>query len=114
MSWKDWPYWLKGGAIGSIFFTIFFLTVYVVGFIFITHGILLDLFDILFLVFSTVISLTTGDFLFSSADCRIAEFLCLPNTLGVIKATIFYSIISFLISALIGWIYGKIKNRNNN
>jgi len=109
MGWRDWPYWLKGGVIGLI--------ILIPGalFIFTSIGglILLLLFPILLLLNPI------GDYIYQTyrvADVSPTGFVMysLPNKFMLIKYIIYFLgviIYVFLLGALIGWIYGKIKNR---
>ncbi|PIN93038.1 hypothetical protein COU54_04780 [Candidatus Pacearchaeota archaeon CG10_big_fil_rev_8_21_14_0_10_31_24] len=87
MGWKDWSYWLKGGIIGIVF-TIFYclLRLFVVENGFLTY---LDI------VYAPIIIL-------------------LIKIYGFKEAIIDYPVVvvyGLVVGALIGWIYGKIKNK---
>lgn len=92
MGWKNWSYWLKGGIISGIFGLI-------VG--------LLALFlrDIFNNSFLQVLNLPS--FAISFALCY--ENLVCSNIIYVISSFI----VLFLLGALIGYTYGKIKNRKS-
>ena len=93
MGWKNWPSWLKGGIIlGAIqlFISISSLIfVYLIKF-----GIISNL-DLGFAGVGVAFTLQLG-------------YLIIPIIIG---NTILYFIFGAIIGALIGWIYGKIKQR---
>ena len=89
---KNLSYWLKGGIIGVIINTLLFGIDY---FLFYSRGYVCDIacpFTIVSLIISSV--LYWGRTTFASG-------------------WIFSSLVFFVIFAVIGWIYGKIKNRKN-
>ena len=97
MGWKDWPYWLKGGIIVSVFALIFRLA-----------GSMFLLFDSSN-IFERILSYISF-FLGYPFGIPLANILNTGITIiDFILFLIFYS----LIGALIGWIYGKIKSRKS-
>lgn len=95
MSWKNWPYWLKGGLITILIYLL--LTIFLI---------------IIFFIFKSQISLI------------FFQIISLPTTLvnnlfgiysghnGIINKIFFTSIIIyFIIGFIIGLIYGKIKKK---
>lgn len=91
MSWKDWPYWLKGGGIGGILLSIY-------------HIILLFTYE---LIFPYGVEDFKYFFLYT---------IIIHQKLGVyffIFSPLIIFIIGFLFGVLIGWIYGKIKRGKN-
>ncbi len=90
MGWSDWPYWLKGGVIlsalgGILIISYFFYLLTKISF-FVIPGL------IPVLTFYVVYDL-------------------IPNW---VIAWILTPIIYFLLGALIGWLYGKYKERNSS
>lgn len=93
MSFKDWPYWLKGGIIGLIILFILYIFSY----------------------FSHIISNINLEFIFTFT----INILAMPTFLVITrfvtdKPTLFLLIPSiiiyyFLIGVIVGWIIGKIK-----
>jgi hypothetical protein len=97
MGWKEWPTWLKGGVIGLILSVLFLIG----------------------LIICASSSLGSGSYgcinfifpLFFGAF--MASILNIQNKfVGYFVIGFTNLIIYFLIGALIGWIVGKIKNRN--
>jgi hypothetical protein len=114
MGWKDWPYWLKGGVLAiPIGFILFF-----VGILLVMVGNYLacpqagegvcrnDLFSVTggFLVFM----LTWSVKYISSLDVQNELQIYFYNFLKIILPIIQV----FLVGIIVGWIYGKIKSRN--
>jgi len=95
MGWKNWPSWLKGGIIFSIIYIVLFLTLFKI-----------DDFGIITFVFSPglwlygLYVLITGYGIGMDAN--------LKYTLFVIISILCW----FIIGVIIGWIVGKIRNRN--
>jgi hypothetical protein len=89
MSWKDWPYWVRGGVIGVLVY--FILALLVVTYIF---------------------SVAT------SSDDGLALIVIFLPGLWLTQKSIFALLINllsfFIIGAIIGWIIGKIKERKEN
>lgn len=102
-----------------------------IGLIFLIPGILFTLTcsgescmggSILFLPFLPVLLLLSpiGDYIYQTY--RVADIsptgavmYSLPNKFMILRGVIFFigiAIYTFLVGALIGWFYGKIKNRN--
>jgi len=92
MGWKDWSYWLKGGIIGlviSLLITLstMFMPVYCIG----------------------LSQDGTGCVSPTGIDAWKYNFNSLfDDTFGII---ILFIVSLFIIGAIIGWIYGKIKQR---
>lgn len=93
MGWRDWPYWLKGGIISLCTWLLliigYFLTKTTTDF---------TLFYILLMLISIVIEPIFVLFNIANDNNVLRQFLS--------------SLIVFLIGVLLGYIYGKIKNRN--
>ena len=93
MGWKNWPSWLKGGI---IFFFVH-LIISIILFIFFFKG------EFNFAgLFALSIDLPLFLFGCSSSDGLTFQRFCYP-----IAGSLFY----FLIGAIIGWIYGKLKSK---
>ncbi len=90
MGWKNWSYWLRGGVIGGVIGLIVGLLV-------------LFLRDIFNNSFLQVLNLPS--FVIAFALCY--ENLFCSNIIYVISSFIVF----FILGAIIGFIYGKIKNR---
>ncbi len=114
MRWKNWPYWLKGGVIGVIIWLILIIFYKVSGLILSCEIPTLDIMN--------------GNCCYNFIQDFILEISFIPSLLhisssigspcghvGPISVFSFW-IISFIsyimIGSLIGFIYGKIKNRN--
>lgn len=98
MSWKDWPYWLKGGIITLI------LSISIIPIIF--YEAAEDLF--LWLRIIIIIPFTLIKIIFSLN--MVCYLLCTPETWfhwGILF--LFW----FLVGALIGWLYGKFKDKKS-
>lgn len=95
MGWNDWSYWLRGGLIGNL------VSLLVIPLLFWDPlSIWTD--AILYVYFPTTIYYFTGGspaFLFGSRP--------LPGTFIV------FMINGFVYGAIIGWLYGKWKNRGS-
>jgi len=87
MGWKDWPYWLKGGIIGTVLATLIIL---IVGFIALS-----------------ICYENCPPFIKNSLFIFILPSYFLPGVIADVAIIIW----NFLIGALIGFIYGKIKSR---
>lgn len=96
MAWKDWSYWVKGGIIFTLLSLIGFLL----------RGYLLkdiltnSAFDTIFVIIYLPIYLLKNNVLYYYEPGLFSSFLVLSL------------IYTFFVGALIGWLYGKIKNRN--
>lgn len=111
MFWKNWPYWLKGGIIMNAIMAILIVLFYCLerlGFISI---------DISFLV--TFLSFIPGAFLISPFlggwSCFNMDGPCsiiVSNNIRTILIIVSNIIAYFIIGAVVGLIYGKIKNKN--
>jgi len=103
--WKNWPYWVRGSVIGLLI------------------GLLIGVINI-FMAPVVLDGAFGPDYLFGSRLLfLLALFLLLPimpvtlllEWLGIhnlVTFAIFYPMSTILTGALIGYIYGKIKNRN--
>ena len=87
MNWKNWPYWARGGTIG------FVVTIALY------YGILLATTNDV----TPPICYYDGGWEMIGKKCSTTEFLVVNYNEEVIIAT--------LSSAILGWFYGKIKNR---
>lgn len=105
MGWKNWSYWLKGGVIT---FSADFIIVLLI--IFTSHKSESIGWGLIF---------TQIPFSFTLLGF-FSKILCYPVSINTASAceiplAIIGGLISwFIIGALIGWIYGKIKNRNQS
>lgn len=102
---ENWPAWLKCGIFGEILFFIFFLLTFIIEDLFI--GLY-----VIFLLIILILNINQINNLLFEKECTGTLF-CLPKLtiLGVITLFVFWSIISFLVGAFIGWIYGKIRSK---
>lgn len=94
MNWKNWPYWVKGALAGVILFPL--LYVLLAGLRQINVN----------MVWQTVLlfCVPTGPTL-EMAECLV------PYAFSLVITFVAEFI---LIGAIIGWLYGKIKNRNTS
>ena len=92
MEWKDLSYWLKGGILSAIIFVIFFLLAIYIDSKYGGHP---------GLVIFPLIPILSGLFTLNVSGIKFF-IIAIPISL------IFW----FIVGAIIGWIYGKIKNRN--
>ena len=96
MNWKNWPYWLKGGIIATLFpiivFALNFLFDYIAG----TSG---ETFLYFFLLISTPTIPIFNLFFKPSIPYNITYIIFFTSTLAMY----------FIIGSVIGWIYVKIK-----
>lgn len=103
MGWKNLPYWLKGGVIFlviSIFLHLFIKLLYV----------LTPIVGISFLIWyplSWILYFLPSLIIFWNSIFEPDTFIPIVSGTNVIHVFIFY----FIIGAIIGWIYGKIKSR---
>lgn len=101
MSWKVWPYWLKGVILGMIIAVLGIVIVYLIGgyvenYWFLALGFpIIPISSLLYLLFSL---LDPFDFI---------SYIGFP--FFVLQIIVGYAIYGFII----GWIYGKINNRND-
>ena len=86
MSWKNLPYWLKGGIITSILALIFFI----------------------YYLFTVRLCF---DYVDGSCDLLIKTLFVGSINYSTYLSLIGALIVSFIISALIGFVYGKLKNK---
>ena len=101
MSWKNWPYWLKGGVIGVILIIVFFIIIVSISNT--SKGCTSwensPYYCISIIGASFLIAVVTGS--------RNMMFLYISTGITNI-------IIVFIVGSLIGLIYGKIKNRKES
>jgi len=89
MGWKNWPYWLKGGIIGTAAYLIYFTITF---------------------PFSLYIPYELG---LCINEYGAGIFNCNANNGLNFWFVLFLSIILFVIvCSIISWIYGKIKSKN--
>ena len=91
MGWKERPYWLKGGIIIILFYIL-------IGIVFSIYD--FATFDDFKGFFTFMYFVGPGSFIFG-----------IDGPMEFITSFIFTIAIYFIIGAIIGWIYGKIKNR---
>ncbi len=93
MNWKKWPYWVRGGVVGVLF------AVFLVGGFHYCPSVGVDG-KTNFQCLLWAIPLSIGEFIFYGLfDFPLPLFLFVEI------------IIWFILFALLGWLYGKIKNR---
>ncbi len=91
MGWKDWSYWLKGGVIGLVIY----LLIATVSSIAWSDKLIIPFVSFSGLIFNNFLAPLLGNgFLTESISI-------------IILSLIFY----FISGSIIGWLYGKIKNR---
>lgn len=114
MFFKKWPYWLKGAIIFEIIFIIIFIIILAINLI--NQKLFFKFFyDIFIFMFMPAVLMVyplssecffgERSFLFGPKKCPIGE-----TEYGIIlfvSSVVFY----FVIGALFGWIYKKIKNK---
>ncbi len=103
MGWKNWS---KGGIIATLIVAIILILTFTLATL---HSNILASAFILYLLFELV--LVIPFFITKKINLplfKLSEFGAEPTFLGFLFTLIFY----FLIGAIIGWIYGKIKSKN--
>ncbi|OGZ78174.1 MAG: hypothetical protein A2358_02385 [Candidatus Staskawiczbacteria bacterium RIFOXYB1_FULL_37_44] len=106
MFYKNWPYWLKGGIILDLLIIIAFL-IYRFFSIFSSLLILEILFPSTLLIRELSIKCFLAGYMGDRSICPIS--LQTFQIILLISSIIFY----FIVGAIIGLIYGKIKNKSN-
>ena len=102
MGWKDWPAWLKGGLIGLSFMFV------VIPIFFMVAKLFIDNLIGIWVVFSlSVLPATFLTFYYIPDSVLLRVGVPMVRILSFIFSAIFW----FVICAIIGWIFGKIKNR---
>ena len=100
MAWKDWPYWLRGGIMGTVFFGVLtFIYIITTGYTIIS-SLILD---------PIVYRFKMGSHYICARGTCYSSFLN-SATMDVICSVI----LSFSVGALIGNIYGKRKLGGKN
>ena len=100
---KQKRYWLSGGTVSSVIGIVFLLLIYA------TKSELIFSFPLIILSFPFFIGgITSWAFL----DLGFQNSTWELSTLGTILNFTLVILIYFLIGAFLGWLYGKIKNRN--
>ena|SRR3989344_4498336 len=96
MSWKNWPYWLKGGINGGLLYLI----------------------TTVFFIFAGYLKITSRVNPCLIPPCPISYYLTILNyqfgQIYGIRWIILFFIVFIVIGILIGWIYGKIKKGKRN
>lgn len=100
MGWRDWPYWVKGGLIGILIFIVYYFLQIFFGLA--CMGGYNSNNPSFLCVSANTISGFIGNIFF-------LPFKLIPEFEGIEIAMFIYFVILF---AIIGLIYGKIKNRN--
>ena len=99
MKWNKWPYWLRGGAHLSFAFVVIFLLVYLLGLVKIStytvQCLIPPCWDVLHVYVGSV-----------------GPFVRNPEQLALIALMVLVS--AFIAGAIIGFLYGKIKNRKSS
>ncbi len=90
MGWKNWSYWLRGGVMGGIIFFILFGDIFAYSFNFISYAFIP-------LSFLKKIFVLLG--------------IKMSSIFNIFITFIFMLLEGFILGSLIGYIYGKIKNR---
>lgn len=111
MGWKEWPSWLKGGMVLVIIYIILILlSVFTLYYDFTTWTS-----EVMFWTYVAIVSPT--EFLSLILPIKFPlgiGFLGGPSDSEMITSLIVLAIFYFFIGSIIGWIYGKIKNRNQS
>ena len=119
MIWKNWPRWLKGGIIFTAIFYIFAILLIIFSIVTLRNSPPSTPFDFLGIVFLIMIlfllpliifAMLFGiapENIFSGMTPSFGQIIIL--ILGLLLNTLFI----FLVGALIGWFFGKIKSKNN-
>ena len=94
MGWKDLNYWLKGGILSAIIFVIVFLLAFYLDATYGGHPGLLIFPLIPLIILSSLFNLD----------------ISLTNSFIIVILLLLF--FWFIVGAIIGWMYGKIKNRN--
>ncbi|MEK6871967.1 MAG: hypothetical protein AABX16_03630 [Nanoarchaeota archaeon] len=107
MGWSELPTWVKGGVILSGIYLVFFLTIQII-----LNQIIIDsplgfLFYLLLIYYPVgfILSFFPREIFVEHSYDVLSEFTILGWIIGLIGVLL----ITFIIGALIGWIYGKIK-----
>ncbi len=123
MGWKDWPYWLKGGTIFSLVFSIFYLIFFGINLTSSLGGLSENntgsfslgpfLWSLLYLLFRGIDALFYNIFIRSDFQYNVCRWFssCATHYQSVLTDFFIVLIIYFIIGAVIGWIYGKIKSK---
>jgi TRAP-type C4-dicarboxylate transport system permease small subunit len=114
IGWKNWPYWLKGGIILSGISLIASLGIMLIifaseqGLEYIGSFIATPIF-----FFALFFSFFTATYWFGTAMGVANSGTGWPSgwILVVLFLSFFSVVVYFIIGAIIGWVYGKIKNR---
>ncbi len=101
MGWKTWPYWLKGGIIPSLVYLLIACIFFILG----EMELLNKATELILTRLFMIMSIPTITSFYAIFPDYSASFF----NITTITATGY-----FIIGAIIGWIYGKIKNRNSN
>lgn len=90
--WKNWPYWIKGGVL----YLLIYYTVTILSFLIESN------------VFYTIRGILSAPILFlSGLDILKTCGIEIPNT--VLPATVYLSMLYFIVGSICGYIYGKTK-----
>ena len=122
MNWRGWPYWMKGGVIGFFIGMVYYISNYLISFIYTTEISYLLLWPSIIYLFTiglpTILALTTVTGILNLVGFQldysnlIKEDFIFWAVFWLIQAVaIIYYV---LIGALIGAIVGKLKNRNKS
>jgi hypothetical protein len=113
MGWNKWPYWLRGGLIGLL--TAFILIVFGVLFsrFFGSYPVILEkMFEIIYYPSSYVFKKSVNQCANIGATIGNPSLGCVdPSWIWVVLTYVCFVAEPFIIGAIIGWIYGKVKNR---
>ena len=113
--WRTWPYWLRGGIIFFVLATLIFGWVYI-GEVVRTYrsngvisqsGLFLGGYDCHpFLWWNNIPEKFPGEKMYNDSSCRTV-------IVTSIVATLFFSFFSMIAGSILGWVYGKIRNRRH-
>lgn len=109
VGWKNLPYWLRGGIVGSSLNILLFVLILVIAKIFGDYALILA-FTIVPFVSPFFFGVSPLFFL----DLSLPYNLNIPFFVYQFLNILIPLIVYFVIGAIIGWIYGKIKVRNQN
>lgn len=104
MNWKNWPYWVKGGILLGVTITLL-LSLVTIFRVPVVSNYVENNFGI-FLGIPILLSMMTG---LGHADIMTGELDLLAHITFLSVTFVLY----FPIGAILGYLYGKIKNRRN-
>lgn len=98
MGWNDWPYWLKGGVVGEIFLILYAIS------------------DILYRILEYGGNCPEHCLAYLDVMCptSFTLFHCFRILIINPKGNLIFMVFFFIIGAIIGYIYGRIKKPHQN